>query len=446
MDFDFLLGARLPEVPNPVRDAIEGYSLRDLARRDREGVLREQGMVDQRRAAEAYNKAIPAVIQSGFDEKVVAQVLQQYPEAAPLIQKAWDDYSRRRDEGKKTDATVYKDKTASLLKQYSQMSAGLADAIKRDPASVPDAMIAKFYAGMADNGLAQYMPALPFQSWADKQAVVAHLEQLGNAFYETSDRIRNTETGRHNLRTEGLTERGQDLTRKSAQEGHQVTMRGQNMTDARSRESTAVAREANAVAREAAGSQKINAETQAYAKMIESTALPNLITSASALDATIKKYGNTRDMPGVGIADANMPAFLRSAEGNKVRSQVQAVANDLLKLYSGGAVTANEAERRATEMMASGQFSETDLRNAWPLVLGRINAAAQNVRAGFSPEAVSAYESRGGVKLQPIGSGAPAEKQDSAKVPAKPKVGEVRDGYRFMGGDPAVPSNWRKEG
>lgn len=205
MDFDFLLGARLPEVPNPVRDAIEGYSLRDLARRDREGALREQGLTDQRRAAEAYNKAIPAVIQSGFDERVVAQVLQQYPEAAPLIQKAWDDYAKRRDEGKKTDATVYKDKTASLLKQYSQMSAGLADAIKRDPASVPEGMIAKFYAGMAENGLETFMPALPFQSWSDKGAVVAHLTQLGNAFYETSDRIRNTETGRHNTATEGLT-------------------------------------------------------------------------------------------------------------------------------------------------------------------------------------------------------------------------------------------------
>lgn len=205
MDFDFLLGARIPQVPDPVKAQVEGLTLRELARRDRDGALREQGLTDQRRAAEAYNKAIPAVIQSGFDEKVVAQVLQQYPEAAPLIQKAWDDYAKRRDEGKKTDATVYKDKTASLLKQYSQMSAGLADAIKRDPNAVPDAMIAKFYAGMADNGLAQYMPALPFQSWADKPAVVAHLEQLGNAFYETSDRIRNAETGRHNVRTEGLT-------------------------------------------------------------------------------------------------------------------------------------------------------------------------------------------------------------------------------------------------
>lgn len=446
MDFDFLLGAQIPQVPDPLKAQVEGLTLRELARRDREGALREQGLVDQRRAAEAYNKAIPAVIQSGFDEKVVAQVLQQYPEAAPLIQKAWDDYAKRRDERGKTDATIYKDKTASLLKQYSQMSAGLADAIKRDPAAVPDAMIAKFYAGMAENGLSQYMPALPFQSWGDKPAVVAHLEQLGNAFYETSDRIRNAETGRHNVRTEGLTERGQDLTRTSAQEGHQVTMRGQNMTDARSRDLAAIARESNAVARDAAAGTKVNAETQAYAKMIEATALPNLITSASALDATIKKYGNARDMPGVGMADANMPAFLRSAEGNKVRSQVQAVANDLLKLYSGGAVTANEAERRATEMMASGQFSENDLRNAWPLVLGRINAASQNVRAGFSPDAVAAYEGRGGVRLRPIGSEAPAEKSPTGAPPAKPKVGEVRDGYRFMGGDPAAPSNWRKEG
>ena len=213
-----------------------------------------------------------------------------------------------------------------------------------------------------------------------------------------------SETRRSNLATETLTG-ARDADTAAFHRGTlgiqggqlRETIANNQRVDARTRESTAATREATA-------GHRLDSETQALAKFVDSNALPNLLTSANALDATITKYAKVRDMPGVGPADAAMPPLLRSSEGNKVRAQIQAVANDLLKLYSGGAVTANEAERRATEMMASGQFTETDLRNAWPLVKGRIDAATQNARGGFSPEALSTYEKRGGLKLRPIGS------------------------------------------
>lgn len=210
MDLSFFFGGTrggpvISEMPDPLANEQARIVLEGLRRRDRLGALDEEARVRSNVAADAYNKAIPAVIQSGFDPEVVAKVLQQYPEAAPLVQKAWDEHAKRRDEGRKTDATVYKDKTASLLRQYSQMAGGLADTLKRNPAAVPDAMVANFYGKMAQAGLSEYMPALPFQSWDDKAAVAAHLEQLSNAFYETSDRLRNAETGRHNKSTEGLT-------------------------------------------------------------------------------------------------------------------------------------------------------------------------------------------------------------------------------------------------
>ncbi len=46
------------------------------------------------------------------------------------------------------------------------------------------------------------------------------------------------EAARHNVSTEALTGRGQDMTAQTAAAGHAITMRGQNMTDARTREST----------------------------------------------------------------------------------------------------------------------------------------------------------------------------------------------------------------
>ena len=75
---------------------------------------------------------------------------------------------------------------------------GLADAIKTDPHGGPDKMIANFYGKMADNGLGKYMPTLPFQDWSDKGAVAAHLTELSNAFYTTSQRKTDVETAAKN--------------------------------------------------------------------------------------------------------------------------------------------------------------------------------------------------------------------------------------------------------
>jgi hypothetical protein len=247
------------------------------------------------------------------------------------------------------------------------------------------------------------------------------------------------ETGRHNLATEGLTAaghgvtmRGQDLGAQVSREGHGVQRRGQDMVNARSIDATAATREATS-------GTKLNAETQALAKFVDGNALPNLITSANALDSTIRQYRG-KDIPGVG-ATGLLPPLLTTAEGKLVRSKVQGVSNDLLKLYSGGAVTLNEAERRAVEMMASGTFTDDDLRNAWPLVKGRIDAAVANVRGGFSPEAIDTYQRRGGLKLAPIGS---QDNQPISNAPAPPKRGQVVDGWLFNGGDPADKANWRK--
>lgn len=76
------------------------------------------------------------------------------------------------------------------------------------------------------------------------QASVASGMKLVEKLKADHDRLTREETGRHNLSTEGLTARGQD-----------ITMRGQNMVDARSRESAAIARQGVEVQRQAARSE-----------------------------------------------------------------------------------------------------------------------------------------------------------------------------------------------
>lgn len=201
MDLSFLIegsGPSVVQLPDPVKIEQAKLVMEGLRRQNRLGNLTEQETTRNLASRDAYAKAIPEIIQSGFDPQVVAKVLQQYPDAAPLVQDAWDKHAARIDTSKKTDATVYKDQTANLLKQYSQMAGGLAEAIRKDPGSVPDRMIANFYGKMADQGLDKFMPSLDFKDWNDKAAVAAHLNQLGNAFYETSDRIKNEQSGAKN--------------------------------------------------------------------------------------------------------------------------------------------------------------------------------------------------------------------------------------------------------
>lgn len=405
MGFDpsILLGAQGVQVPDPVKQFATTLSLGDLARRGRMGDLEEEQARRGLDAQKSYESALPDLVRSNFSTDAIVNAVTTNPQAAGAILKESDARRKAALDQRKTSADAGKTE-AETRKIDLAMVGGMAQAILTNPG-----------AGARDlDTLAGVMSRVGIDpnSFGDRGGNPASwVKAVASSSIDAAKQIElsgaadtRAETGRHNVATEGLTA---DQQREAARHNRMtegLTAAGQaqgmtiaNMQDARARDLATATREANQ-------GNRIDSQTAALAKFVDSNALPNLLTSANALDATIQKYSGVRDMPGVGMIDANKPNWIQSTEGNKVRSQIQAVANDLLKLYSGGAVTANEAERRATEMMASGTFNETDLRNAWPLVKGRINAAVANARGGFSPEAISTYEQRGGMKLRPIGS------------------------------------------
>lgn len=60
------------------------------------------------------------------------------------------------------------------------------------------------------------------------------------------------------------------------------------------------------------------------------------------------------------------------------------------------------------------------------------------IQSGYNPDVVSkAY----GVDLGPVGQ----PKSQQQATPALPKMGELRDGYRYKGGNPADPASWVKQ-
>lgn len=132
--------------------------------------------------------------------------------------------------------------------------------------------------------------------------------------------------------------------------------------------------------------------------------LAPLRVSISELNKHLSGYSPEEGVPGVGYGTTIPGAqFIMSPEGKKTRSLIQGVANDLLKLYSGGAVTPQEHERRMVEMMASGSYTAKDLYEALPLLVNRVNDMTGNTLAGYDDEVRKIYSSRpGSIKLDPL--------------------------------------------
>jgi len=429
-DFSFLArGVGVPELADPADLYAKQMTLAQIART----AQIQQMQMEQARRAQSSSEGVGqglGLLRDPTNDEEVYGVLQKLPPEARAafvseVQKARKARGDYQGDLAKTDET--RTKTAA---QKLEIVGGVAGALAQAPTR-ENMMMAQ--QRLAAAGIDPSLLALP--QGADP---VAHYGQLAQSTIKAKEQAELADKAQQRgltARGQDITMRGQDQTAATALAGQGVTRRGQDigastarrgqdLTNARSIDSTAATRDA-------AGGAKLNSETQAYAKFIESNALPNLTTSANALDATLKKYAG-KNIPGVGPVESRIPTILQSGEGKAVRAQLQAMSNDLLKLYSGGAVTLNEAERRTVEMMASGDFTDADLMTAWPLVKGRIDAAQKNARGGFSPEAIKTYEERGGLKLRPIGEAQEAK-------PEAPASGEQSAGKVLAADLPSPP-------
>lgn len=230
IDPSSLLQSRPLQLPDPFQTAAHAFTIKDLLNRD---AIAQYTLAQAKRrdaAADSYNAALPDLIRGDFSSGALADAVSRNPAAAPELLKATEDAAKRKDDKRKTDATVFKDQTATQLKMWSQMAGGLAEQVRQGKA--PEAWVGNFFKKMSDEGVDKYLPALPFNAWNDRNAVADYLGTLGNAFYETSDRIKNQETGRHNLRTEDLTaqERAEQSRHNITSEG--LTLRGQDRQSA----------------------------------------------------------------------------------------------------------------------------------------------------------------------------------------------------------------------
>jgi hypothetical protein len=134
--------------------------------------------------------------------------------------------------------------------------------------------------------------------------------------------------------------------------------------------------------------------------------LPSIVGTTRKL---AELAASDKPIPGIGYGTeiaSKIPILsdiLVGSEGKTNRALVQSLSNDLLKLYSGAAITLNEGQRRALEQMSSGSYSEKDFRNALrDVIIPKINEMQQGVVGGFRPEVVQEYSKRSGLNFTPI--------------------------------------------
>lgn len=147
---------------------------------------------------------------------------------------------------------------------------------------------------------------------------------------------------------------------------------------------------------------RIDKQLMNYAKQTDD--LAPLLESTRDLYTNMNSYGPEADLPGFG-ATGLVPSMFISPQGKKLRQDVAAVGNAVIKARSGQAVSAQEAERLANELgytIQGGVWnpysykSDEELRIGLGNVMRQLNTRMKNLGTVLSPDALQEYGARGG--------------------------------------------------
>lgn len=136
--------------------------------------------------------------------------------------------------------------------------------------------------------------------------------------------------------------------------------------------------------------------------------------------------------------DVKTLQWLMSPQGGSLSNEE--ARNELVRLKRGGGDSISAGDRYRVTYLTN-QIKEIDSQlEAFP---------DADTEAALRQQRAELIQARQGLAshLGLVGAPEPQQqtKQPAAQAPsAAPKVGQVEDGYEFLGGDPANPENWRK--
>jgi len=235
--------------------------------------------------------------------------------------------------------------------------------------------------------------------------------------------------------TRDVTTRGQDMTAATAKAGQQVTMRGQDIGAA-----TALAGQ-NVTVRGQNLQAKGSGDFLSKLSKAEQKDYRSLVATDKTVDAALERIEKTPTAFGFskgaatsvgGVTGGRMGASIVSSQMTddeiQARSFVYNIVSAAIKERAGTAQSAQEL--KVLDGFLPSPFDDS-----------RVIKAKLKAFKEFINTKREGYEPADG------GGAAPAAAAPAASAPpapSAPKVNQVVNGYRYMGGDPAKPSSWKK--
>lgn len=290
-----------------------------------------------------------------------------------------------------------------------------------------------------------------------------------------------------------VTIRGQDLSAKSAAEGHALTKRGQDLTDSRQRELNGIfegqtaepsaalvksiatgeielkppptnARNPVMLQRYGQMLEKVKAENPNWSQEMYPTIKKTVAAFAAGKEGQTVKALNTatdhletlRELVAA-QKNGNVQLFNRIANqyaantGNAAPSNLavaaQVIGGEIVKgiVGAGGGVGERERAEAAFSNVKSPADAEGALNTVTKLMGGQFKGMQKQYEAGtygrkdFGEKYLTPAAQKALAAAQ-----APHQEAPGSQAAGKPAKGAVQDGYRFKGGDPAKQENWEK--
>lgn len=174
--------------------------------------------------------------------------------------------------------------------------------------------------------------------------------------------------------------------------------------------------------------QQLEGKVQKHAIEMQNANLPELVNTYNELQDVFSSGG---DVAGIGLVDSHVPGMMLSPEGVRNRTNLQQLANALLKQRSGAAVSDQEYRRFLLELSAGAMPTEKAIKTH----LGKMGTDAQTVigqlEAGLPSAALEEYKSHpGSISSSDVKNpGALFNQNNTAGVPA---VGSIYNGQKVL--------------
>jgi len=233
------------------------------------------------------------------------------------------------------------------------------------------------------------------------------------------------------MRGQDITLRGQDLSASTARRGQDITMRGQNMTDSRAQD-------------KAANPPKTQLSSSAQKELFEADEMVQASKNALGMLGEAKALNRTA-YSGFGakpraIVASNLGLGGQGADDTvNLDNLMTGQALESLKATFGGMPT--EGERK---ILLDIQASADKTPSQRAAILDRAEAAAKRRISFNENKAKSLREGTYFTEGAPMPQEQPAARpQANPSQLAAPKIGTVKGGYVFKGGNPADPKSWK---